>query len=125
MHVDQPFGGGEFVIAERGARVEGRVVDVESPSRQRSSRPALELRICERSDVSESPSILAPTKNTLKSKSVRSTKVAVALALAQPSELSSAEARARRSGSAAGGGAGAGKVLATRGKPVVLPRRRG
>lgn len=121
--LDQPLVVGEFVIAERGARVEGRVVTTEESGRVKGlASMTLELTHLKTSDGQRIP-ITTASFEKIGEKETKSdaTKVAVGAGVGAALGAIFGGGKGAAIGTAAGAGAGAGTVLATRGKPVVLP----
>lgn len=121
--LDQPLVIGDFVIAERGARVDGRVVDVLEAGKVKGvASMSLELTHIRTSDGQRVP-VTTATFEKEAEKSVKSdaTKVAVGAGVGAALGAIFGGGKGAAIGTAAGGAAGAGTVLATKGKPVVLP----
>ncbi len=121
--LDQPLVVGDFVIAERGARVDGRVIDVVESGRVKGvASLSLELTHLRTSDGQRVAVNTAAVERTAeKNTKSDATKVAVGAGVGAALGAIFGGGKGAAIGSAAGGGAGAGTVLATRGKPVVLP----
>lgn len=121
--LDQPLIVDGFVIAERGAKVEGRIAAAREAGRVKGlSQMALELTHIKTSDgqrIAVSTSTFE--KEGEKSTKSDATKVAVGAGVGAALGAILGGGKGAAIGSAAGAGAGAGTVLATRGKPVQLP----
>lgn len=121
--LDQPLVVGEFVIAERGARVDGRVMEVEDSGRVKG-RASLNLELTHiRTSDGQRVAIRTSNFSQEADKGTKSdaTKVAVGAGVGAALGAIFGGGKGAAIGSAAGAGAGAGTVLATKGKPVVLP----
>ncbi|MCC6389491.1 MAG: hypothetical protein IT167_02725 [Bryobacterales bacterium] len=120
--LDQPLIVDGFVIAERGARVEGRVAEAEEAGRVKGvSHLALELTRINTSDgqrvtISTSP-YAREGEQTRKSDAA---KVAAGAGIGAALGAIFGGGKGAAIGAASGGAAGTGVVLTTRGKPVVL-----
>jgi len=121
--IDQPLVVDGFVIAERGARVEGRVADSQQAGRVKGvSHLALELT---RFTTSDGQRIAIATqaweKEGEQSRKSDATKVAAGAGIGAALGAIFGGGKGAAVGAASGGAAGGGVVLATRGKPVSLP----
>lgn len=112
-----------FVIAERGARVEGKVVEVVSAGRVKGvSRLAIELTRLNTSDgqrVALNTEIFG--KEGEQSRKSDATKVAAGAAVGAALGAIFGGGKGAAIGAGSGAAAGTGVVLATKGKEVVLP----
>lgn len=121
--LDQPLIVEGFVIAERGSRVEGRVVEAEKAGRvQGVSQIAVELVQLHTSD-GQKVEIATETfqKEGEQSRKSDAAKVAGGAAVGAALGAIFGGGKGAAIGAGAGAGAGAGTVLATRGKAVTLP----
>lgn len=111
-----------FVIAERGARVEGRVTEAGEAGRVRGlAHLTIELTRIHTSDGQRVAIRTAQfTKQGPESKGEDAAKVGVGAVLGTVIGAAAGGGKGAAIGAAAGGAAGAGTVAATRGKPVVL-----
>jgi hypothetical protein len=112
-----------FVIAERGARVDGRVVDADRGSKVKGvSSLAIELT---RIRTADGQTVAVQTdafeRRGEASHTSDAAKVGGGAALGAIIGAIAGGGKGAAIGAAAGGGAGAGTVLMTRGKPVALP----
>ncbi|HTQ53198.1 MAG TPA: hypothetical protein VMI94_01995 [Bryobacteraceae bacterium] len=117
--LDKPLTAGGFVIAERRARVEGRIVSL-----QKGSHAVLELELT-KLDTSDGQHVFIQTES-VRQQVQHNTRddVGVVAAVAGIGAVIGAIAGGGKGagiGAAAGGAAGAGGVAATRAKAVVLP----
>jgi len=122
--LDAPLSAGGFVIAERGARVEGRVIEAQKSGRVNGqARLALELTNLNTSDgqhVAIMTAILRKQATTM----AAGDQVGIVAAAAGIGAVIGAIAGGGKGaaiGAGAGGAAGAGGVVATRDKAVALP----
>ncbi|MBI3684572.1 MAG: hypothetical protein HY235_29730 [Acidobacteria bacterium] len=121
--LDQPLVVDGFIIAERGSRVEGRVVETEKAGRVKGvSHLTLELAAIHTADGQR----VAISTETWKKQGEEShqsdaTKVAVGTGLGAALGAIFGGGRGAAIGAGSGAAAGTGVVLATRGKPVTLP----
>jgi hypothetical protein len=112
-----------FVIAERGARATGKIVDLERAGRVKGVA-VLQLALTEvtTADNQRVPLVtdafLKKGPDTTKSDAA---KVGVAAGIGAAIGAIAGRGKGAAIGAGAGGAAGAGTVLATRGKPAVLP----
>ncbi|MCX6585100.1 MAG: hypothetical protein NTX13_00780 [Acidobacteria bacterium] len=112
-----------FVIAERGARVSGKIVDRERAGRVKGVA-VLQLALTEitTADNQRVPIVtdafLQKGPDTTKSDAA---KVGIATGIGAAIGAIAGKGKGAAIGAGAGGAAGAGTVLATRGKPAVLP----
>lgn len=121
--IDQALVIDGFVIAERGARVEGRITDSQQAGRVKGvSHLALELTRFTTSDGQRIP-IATQTweKEGEQSRKSDATKVAAGAGIGAALGAIFGGGKGAAVGAASGGAAGGGVVLATRGKPVTLP----
>jgi len=121
--LDQPLVVDGFVIAERGARIDGRVVQSEQAGRVKGvARLVLELNTISTSDGqkvtlhTESFEKLGP-----ESKKEDAAKIGAGAVLGTIIGAVAGGGKGAAIGAGAGGAAGAGTVAATRGKPAELP----
>jgi len=112
-----------FVIAERGARVSGKVVDLDRAGRVKGVA-VLQLALTEVT-TADNQRVAIVTDAFLKqgpsSKKSDAAKVGVAAGIGAAIGAISGKGKGAAIGAGAGGAAGTGVVLATRGKPAVLP----
>lgn len=112
-----------FVIAERGARVSGKIVDLEKAGRVKGVA-VMQLALTEvtTADNQRIPIVtdafLKKGPDTTKSDAA---KVGVAAGIGAAIGAIAGRGKGAAIGAGAGGAAGTGAVLATRGKPAVLP----
>ncbi|MBS1830365.1 MAG: hypothetical protein JST93_34000 [Acidobacteria bacterium] len=120
--LDQPLVVDGFVIAERGAAIEGRVVSAVQAGRVKGlSHLSIELTRLTTSDGQRVPIRTAAwEKEGEKDTKGDATKVAVGAGIGAALGAIFGGGKGAATGAGAGGAAGAGTVLATRGKPVVL-----
>jgi hypothetical protein len=121
--LDQPLVIDGFVVAERGARVEGRVTESVEAGRVRGlAQLGLELTKVHMSD-GQIAAIRTQEfrKQGPESKWDDAAKVGVGAALGAIIGAAAGGGKGAAIGAAAGGAAGGGAVAATRGKPAVLP----
>ena len=112
-----------FVIAEKGARVEGRIVDTRQAGRvQGLASIALELTRLATSD-GQNVEIATDsfTQAGPESKGADAAKIGGAAAIGAAIGAIAGGGKGAAIGAGVGGAAGTGGVLATRGKPAVLP----
>jgi hypothetical protein len=121
--LDQPLAVDGFVIAERGARVEGRVVNSVEAGRIRGLAQ-LDLQLT-RIHTSDGQNVAIRTSTFTKqgpeSKREDAAKVGIGAALGAIIGAAAGGGKGAAIGAAAGGAAGGGAVAATRGKPAVIP----
>jgi hypothetical protein len=120
--LDQPLVVDGFVIAERGARVEGRVIEAEEAGRVKGvSHLALELTRINTSDGQRVPiSTSSYEKEGEQTRKSDAAKVAAGAGIGAALGAIFGGGKGAAIGAASGGAAGTGVVLTTRGKPVVL-----
>jgi hypothetical protein len=122
--LDAPLAADGFVIAERGARLEGKVVEVQKASHVKGQALlGLELTKLDTSD-GQHVSIQTETFRRLAPRSSTTDNVGIVAAAAGIGAVIGAIAGGGKGagiGAAAGGAAGAGGVMATRAKAVSLP----
>jgi hypothetical protein len=121
--IDQPLVVDGFVIAERGARVEGKITDAQEAGRVKGvSRLSLELTRLTTAD-GQRIAIATQTwdKEGEQSRKSDATKVAAGAGIGAALGAIFGGGKGAAVGAASGGAAGGGVVLATRGKPVSLP----
>jgi len=120
--LDQPLVVDGLVIAERGARVIGRVRDVEEAGRVKGlARLVLELTSVTTSDGQKVAIRTAGfERQGPESKAEDATKVGVGAVIGAAIGAIAGGGKGAAIGAAAGGAAGGGAVAATRGKPAVL-----
>lgn len=121
--LDQPLIFEDMVIAERGSKVEGKVVEVTESGRVKGvAQIAIALT---RINTSDGQTADVSTQNfTMEAeKSTKSdaTKVGIATGIGAALGAIFGGGKGAAIGAAAGGGAGAGTVLVTRGKPAEIP----
>jgi hypothetical protein len=121
--LDQPLVVDGLVIAEKGARVEGKIVASQRAGRvQGLASVALELT---RLNLSDGQHIEISTDTFTKmgpqSKGTDAAKIGGGAALGAIIGAIAGGGKGAAIGAGAGGAAGTGTVLATRGKPAVLP----
>lgn len=121
--LDQPLVVEGFVIAERGARVHGKVISAERAGRVKGlSQLSLQLTQLHTADGQKVPiQTEVFVREGPKSLGNDAAKVGVAAGLGAAIGAIFGGGRGAGIGAGAGGAAGAGTVMATRGKPVVLP----
>jgi hypothetical protein len=112
-----------LVLAERGARVEGRIAEAERAGRVRGvSHMAIELTRLTTSDGQKVAVKTAPfEKQGEKSVGKDAAKVGAAAGIGAAIGAIAGGGRGAAIGAAAGGAAGTGGVLATRGKAAEIP----
>ena len=121
--LDQPLTVEGLVIAERGARVEGRIVSSERGGKvQGVAGLAVELT---RLHTSDGQQVAIRTESFQKkaaaSQKQDAAKVGVAAAIGAAIGAIAGGGKGAAIGAGVGGGAGAGGVLLTRGEPATLP----
>jgi hypothetical protein len=122
--LDAPLSAGGFVIAERGAHVEGRVVDAQKSAHVKGQATlALELT---KLTTSDGQHVDIKTETLKKQSETMATgdQVGIVAAAAGVGAIIGALAGGGKGaaiGAGAGGAAGGGGVVATRNKPVTLP----
>jgi hypothetical protein len=121
--IDQPLVVDGFVIAERGARVEGRVTESQQAGRVKGiSQLSLELtRITTADGQRIAISTQVWEKEGEQSRKSDATKGAAGAGIGAALGAIFGGGKGAAIGAASGGAAGGGVVLATRGKPVSLP----
>jgi hypothetical protein len=121
--LDQPLVVEGFVIAERGARVLGKVISAEKAGRVRGlARLSIELTQLNTADGQKIPiRTEAFVREGSKSVGDDAAKVGVVAGIGAVIGAIAGGGRGAAIGAGAGGAAGAGTVMATRGKPAVLP----
>ena len=121
--LEQPLSVDGWVIAERGARLEGKIVHSQRAGRVKSpSDLAIELTQLVTSDGQRVP-IETETfeKHGVSSTGQNAAKVGAGAAIGAAIGAIAGGGKGAGIGAAAGGAVGAGDVLLTRGKPAVLP----
>jgi hypothetical protein len=112
-----------FVIAERGARVEGRVVSSDRGGKVRGVA-SLSVEIT-RLHLSDGQTIALPTdsfeRHAQESHTADAEKIGAGAAIGAVIGAIAGGGKGAAIGAGAGGAAGAGTVLATRGRAVALP----
>jgi len=121
--LDQPLVIDGFVIAERGARLEGRVVESEPAGRVKgTSHLAVEIV---RVNTADGQRIRIRTASFVKegstSKGVDAAKVGAGAAIGAAIGAIAGGGKGAGIGAGIGGAAGVGDVLITRGKPAEIP----
>ncbi len=121
--LDQPLIIDGFAIAERGAKVQGKIVEAQQAGRVRGlSAITLELTKLYTSDGQQVAINTARfTKQGEKSTGEDAKKVGVGAAIGAAIGAIAGGGKGAAIGAGVGGAAGAGTVAATRGKPVELP----
>lgn len=121
--LDSPLVVEGLVIAEKGARLEGRVVEVEQAGRVKG-RAALGIQLV-RLETSDGQRVAIQTETFRKeaeaTKREDAAKVGLGAGLGAAIGAIAGGGKGAAIGAAAGGAAGTGAVLATRGKPAVIP----
>jgi hypothetical protein len=121
--LDQPLIVDGFAIAERGGRVQGKVVDAQQPGRVKGvAQLALQLtkiRTADGQDVTVSTERFAKEGPTSHGEDAK--KVGIGAALGAAIGAIAGGGKGAAIGAGVGGGAGAGTVAATRGKQIELP----
>lgn len=121
--LDSPLVVEGLVIAEKGARLEGRVVEVEQAGRVKG-RATLGIQLV-RLHTSDGQRVAIQTETFRKeaeaTKREDAAKVGLGAGLGAAIGAIAGGGKGAAIGAAAGGAAGTGAVLATRGKPVVIP----
>jgi hypothetical protein len=121
--LDAPLVVDSLVIAERGSRVQGRVVNVEAAGRVRGvAAMGIELTSIKTSD-GQTVRVQTDTFERQAEKEVAkdAAKVGVAAGIGAAIGAIAGGGKGAGIGAAVGGAAGTGGVMATRGKPVVIP----
>jgi len=121
--LDAPLSAGGFVIAEKGARVEGRVVEAQKSSVKVKATLALELTKLTTSD-GQHVDIKTETLRKQSENMATGNQVGIVAAAAGIGAIIGALAGGGKGaaiGAGAGGAAGGGGVVATRNKAVSLP----
>jgi len=121
--LDQPLEVDGLVVAERGARVEGRVSEVQEAGRVKGlAQLTLELTRLHTSDGQNIPIRTSQfVKQGPSSKKEDAEKIGAGAVLGTIIGAIAGGGKGAAIGAGAGGAAGAGTVAATRGKPAVLP----
>jgi hypothetical protein len=121
--LDQPLVADGFVIAERGARVEGRVVQAEQAGRVKGvALLSLELNRMSTADGQKVEIHTASfEKKGPENKKEDAAKIGAGAVLGTIIGAVAGGGKGAGIGAGAGGAAGAGTVMATRGKPAELP----
>lgn len=121
--LDSPLVVEGLVIAEKGARLEGRVVEVEQAGRVKG-RAALGIQLV-RLETSDGQRVAIQTETFRKEAEATrredAAKVGLGAGLGAAIGAIAGGGKGAAIGAAAGGAAGTGAVLATRGKPAVIP----
>jgi hypothetical protein len=121
--LDEPLAADGFVIAERGARVEGKVINAVRAGRVKGtaelSLQLTRLRTSDGQDVAIQTATF--TKEGPKSVKDDAMKVAIGSAIGAAIGAIGGGGRGAAIGAATGGAAGGGYVLTQRGKPAELP----
>jgi hypothetical protein len=121
--LDAPIVVDSLVIAERGARLQGRVAHIEAAGRVRGvAAMTLELTSLRTSD-GQTVKLRTDTFERQAEKTVGkdAAKVGVAAGIGAAIGAIAGGGRGAAIGAGVGGAAGTGGVMATRGKPVVIP----
>ncbi len=121
--LDQPLIIDGLAIAERGAKVQGKIVEAQQAGRVRGlSSIALQLTSLHTSDGQNVPLVTERfTKEGEKSTGDDAKKVGIGAAIGAAVGAIAGGGKGAAIGAGVGGAAGAGTVAATRGKPVELP----
>ena len=121
--LDQPLVVEGFVIAERGARLEGRVLEAEKAGRVRgTARLAIHLTKLRTSDGQEVPILTQKfVKEGEASRREDAAKVGAGAAIGAAIGAIAGGGKGAAIGAAVGGGAGGATVAATRGRAAELP----
>lgn len=121
--LDQPLIVEGLVLAERGARVEGRVLEVEQAGRVRGLASLkvhlVRLHTADGQDVTISTQPFSKTAEPSKAEDAK--KIGIGAAVGAAVGAIAGGGRGAAIGAGVGGAAGTGAVLATRGNPAVLP----
>ncbi len=120
--LDQPIIVNNMVIGERGARVDGQIVDLERSGRVKGrGRLSIRLTRLETSDRQRVDLLTEPFIREAESSAGRdATKVAIGAGVGAALGAIFGGGRGAAIGAATGGGAGAGQILLTRGKPAEI-----
>jgi hypothetical protein len=120
--LDQPLEVDGFVIAERGAKAQGRIVELEKSGRVKGlARMAVELTHLHTSDGQNVRiNTSAFTRQAESSTKRDAAKVGIGAAIGAAIGAMAGGGKGAGIGAGAGGAAGAGDVLLTRGKPAEL-----
>ncbi len=121
--LDAPLSAGGFVIAEKGARVEGRIVEAQKSGHGKKAVLALELT---RLNTSDGQHVAIKTEGLRKQGSTmaggdQAGVVAAAAGIGAIIGAMAGGGKGAAIGAGAGGAAGGGGVLATRDKAISLP----
>ena len=121
--LDEPLVVDGFVIAERGARVEGRIVDTTQAGRVKglASIGLALTRLTTSDGQNVEISTDSFTKQGPESKGSDAAKIGGAAAIGAAIGAIAGGGKGAAIGAGVGGAAGTGGVVATRGKPAVLP----
>ena len=121
--LDQPLIVDGFVIAERGSRIEARVVDSQQAGRVKGlSKVGLELVSLRTADGQKVAVHTEPFEKTgPESKGSDAAKIGVGAAIGAAIGAIAGGGKGAAIGAGAGGAAGTGAVMVTRGKPAVIP----
>ena len=121
--LDEPLVVDGFVIAEKGARVEGRIIETEQAGRVKGlSSIGLELTRLNTADGQHVEiSTASFTKTGPQSRGEDAAKIGGAAAIGAAIGAIAGGGKGAAIGAGVGGAAGTGGVMATRGKPAVLP----
>lgn len=121
--LDQPLVVDGFIIAERGARAQGKVLDSEKAGRvsglSRLAVQLVRLHTSDGQDVAIQTERFAKEGSTSKGEDAK--KVGVGAAIGAAIGAIAGGGKGAAIGAGVGGAAGAGTVAATRGKPIELP----
>ncbi len=120
--LDQPLEVDGFVIAERGAKAQGRIVELEKSGKVKGlARMAIELTHLHTSDGQNVRiNTSAFTRQAESSTKMDAAKVGIGAAIGAAIGAMAGGGKGAGIGAGAGGAAGAGGVLLTRGKPAEL-----
>jgi hypothetical protein len=121
--LDEPLVVDGFVIAEKGARVEGRIIETQQAGRVKGlSSIGLELTRLNTADGQHVEiSTASFTKTGPQSRGEDAAKIGGAAAIGAAIGAIAGGGKGAAIGAGVGGAAGTGGVMATRGKPAVLP----
>jgi hypothetical protein len=121
--LDQPLIVEGLVLAERGARVEGKVLEVERAGRVRGVATLkihlVKLHTADGQDIAISTEPFGKTAEASTGDDAK--KIGIGAAVGAAIGAIAGGGRGAAIGAGVGGAAGTGTVLATRGKPAVLP----
>ena len=122
--LDQPLAAGGFVIAERGARVEGKVIEVDKAGHLTgTSRISLELTQVSTSDGQRLPVQTAPysKEGGDRTKTSDAARIGGGAAIGAIIGAAAGGGKGAGVGAGAGGAVGAGTILLSGGRTVTIP----